>query len=35
MQELYFLRTLMLSNHNAVEKSFEDVRTLVDVLYDT
>jgi ATP-dependent DNA helicase PIF1 len=34
MQELYFLRTLMSSNHSAGEKSFEDVRTLLYVPYD-
>jgi hypothetical protein len=34
-QELYFLRTLMSSNHSAGEKSFEDVRTVLDVLYHT
>jgi hypothetical protein len=35
MQELYFLRTLMSSNHSAVEKSFADVRTVLNVPYDT
>jgi hypothetical protein len=35
MQELYFLRTLMSSNHSAGEKSFEDVPTVLDVPYDT
>jgi hypothetical protein len=34
-QELYFLRTLMSSNHSAGKKSFEDVRTVLDVLYHT
>jgi hypothetical protein len=35
MQELYFLRTLMSSNHSARQKSFEDVRNVLDVPYDT
>jgi hypothetical protein len=35
MQGLYFLRTLMSSNHSAGKKSFEDVRTVLDVPYDT
>jgi ATP-dependent DNA helicase PIF1 len=35
MQELFFLSTLMSSNHSAGKKSFEDVRTVLDVPYDT
>jgi hypothetical protein len=35
MQELYFLRTLLSSNHSAEGKSFEDIRTVLDVPYDT
>jgi hypothetical protein len=35
MQELYFLRTLISSNHSAGKKSFEDVWTVLDVPYDT
>ena len=35
MQELYFLRTLVASNHSAGKKSFEDLRTVQDVSYDT
>jgi hypothetical protein len=35
MQELYFLRTLMSSNHGAGKKSFEDNRTVLDIPYDT
>jgi hypothetical protein len=35
MQELYFLRTLMSSNHSAGGGSSEDVRTVLDVPSDT
>jgi hypothetical protein len=35
MQELYFLRTLVSSNHSAGKKSLEDVRTVLDVPHDT